>query len=275
MLRLTGSVAGLDVAELLKGSGSPGGITGRLGGTVSLVASGAGGAALMRTARGTIKGAVMNGTMPRLDLVRSVVLAFGKPSGAPPEGSGTAFTRLGGTFALASAALKTENLALESRDFDTAGRATFSLETGAVEARADLVLSRELTAQAGSNLRRYAQQDGRVIVPATVAGTERTCLHADPMVRTVGRLQLNRPGGVRRHARQAARVDRRRRRGPPRARQRAAAPRGGLLRRPVQEEERRRRLTLLTLIQADQPSGRSPSRAQSSRRRRGPRRGAR
>ena len=171
VLRLTGSIAGLDVAELLKGGGSPGGITGRLGGTVSLVASGADGAALMRTARGTITGAVTNGTMPRLDLVRSVVLAFGKPSGAPAEGSGTSFTRLGGTFALASAALKTENLALESRDFDTAGRATFGLDTGAVEARAGIVLSRELTAQAGTDLRRYAQEDGRVTLPATVSGT--------------------------------------------------------------------------------------------------------
>ena len=97
VLRLTGHIAGLDVAELRKGSGSPDGITGRLGGTVSLVASGVDGAALLRTARGTINGAVTNGTMPRLDLVRSVVLAFGKPSGAPPEGSGTAFTRLAGT----------------------------------------------------------------------------------------------------------------------------------------------------------------------------------
>jgi hypothetical protein len=34
-----------------------------------------------------------------------------------------------------------------------------------------VILSRDLTAQAGSDLRRYAQQDGRVIVPATVGGT--------------------------------------------------------------------------------------------------------
>ena len=45
------------------------------------------------------------------------------------------------------------------------------LRTGAIEARADVVLSPELTAQAGTDLRRYAQEDGRVIVPATVTGT--------------------------------------------------------------------------------------------------------
>ena len=37
--------------------------------------------------------------------------------------------------------------------------------------RANVVLSPELTAQAGVDLRRYAQENGRVIVPATVTGT--------------------------------------------------------------------------------------------------------
>jgi hypothetical protein len=32
-------------------------------------------------------------------------------------------------------------------------------------------LSRELTAQAGADLRRYAEEDGRVIVPVTVSRT--------------------------------------------------------------------------------------------------------
>jgi hypothetical protein len=34
-----------------------------------------------------------------------------------------------------------------------------------------VVLSTELSAQAGVDLRRYAQQDGRVVVPATIGGT--------------------------------------------------------------------------------------------------------
>jgi hypothetical protein len=40
-----------------------------------------------------------------------------------------------------------------------------------VDARAEVVLSPELTAEAGTDLRRYAQEDGRVRVPATVTGT--------------------------------------------------------------------------------------------------------
>ena len=170
-LRLTGNIAGLDVRSLLKGSGSPGGITGRLGGTVSIAATGTDGAALMRTARGTINAVLSDGTLPRLDLVRTVVLAFGKPTGAPAEGAGTAFERLGGTFALSNGTLRTESLALASRDFDAAGRGSLAIESGAVDARAEVVLSPELTAQAGTDLRRYAQEDGRVRVPATVTGT--------------------------------------------------------------------------------------------------------
>ena len=171
VLRLTGAIANLDVADLLKRTGSAGGITGRLGGSVSIVATGADGPALLRTAKGTITAVVTGGSMPHLDLIRTVVLAFGKPSGAPPEGSGTAFDRLGGTFALAAGTLSSENLSLRSRDFDTSGRGRLALETGAVDARADVILSTELTAQAGTDLRRYAQEDGRVVVPATVSGT--------------------------------------------------------------------------------------------------------
>jgi hypothetical protein len=104
-------------------------------------------------------------------MVRTVVLAFGKPSGAPPEGSGSAFSRIGGRFTLRGGELASETLAMTSRDFDLAGRGTLQLMSGAVTARVNVVLSEELTSQAGTDLRRYAQEDGRVILPATISGT--------------------------------------------------------------------------------------------------------
>ena len=170
-LRLSGRVDGLDVATVLKANGTASGITGTMGANVMLSASGADAASVLQTARGTIAAAITNGTIEHLDLVRTVVLAFGKPSGVPPEGSGAAFTRLGGTFALANRTLTSDNLSLASRDFDVSGRSTLQLSAGALDARGDVALSRELTAQAGTDLRRYAQEDGRVIVPATVSGT--------------------------------------------------------------------------------------------------------
>jgi hypothetical protein len=170
-LRLNGRVDGLDVAPLMKANGSAGGVTGTLGGTVTLSASASDAATVLQTARGTIAAAIVNGTIEHLDLVRTVVLAFGKPSGVPPEGSGSAFTRLGGTFVLANRTVTSDNLSLTSRDFDVNGRTTLQLSSGALDARGDVALSPELTAQAGTDLRRYAQQDGRVIVPAIVSGT--------------------------------------------------------------------------------------------------------
>ena len=171
MLSLTGSLSGVDVADLLKLTGSAGGITGRLDATLALTGAGTDSATLLRSANGTIAATVNNGSIPRLDLIRTVVLAFGKPSGVAPEGSGTAFEQMAGHFALSRGTLRSEDLRLRARDFDAVGRGNLVLDSGAVEARADVVLSRELTEQAGTDLRRYAQQDGRVVVPATVGGT--------------------------------------------------------------------------------------------------------
>ncbi|MFL6280770.1 MAG: AsmA-like C-terminal region-containing protein [Vicinamibacterales bacterium] len=170
-LRLSGRVDGLDVATLMKANGIAGGITGTMGGSVTLSAAGTDAATVLQTAHGTIVAAITNGTIERLDLVRTIVLAFGKPSGVAQEGSGSTFTRLGGTFALANRVVTSDNVSLASRDFDVKGHSRLQLSTGALDARGDVVLSPELTAQAGTDLRRYAQEDGRVIVPATVAGT--------------------------------------------------------------------------------------------------------
>ena len=170
-LHLDARLAGLNMTELMKASGSPGAITGTLGGTARITGDGADAAQIMKSAHGPIDVVIVNGTLPHLDMVRSVVLAFGKPSGAPPQGSGTAFSRIGGTFALSGGVLTTGDLALASRDLDMHGRGSVAMASGAVNANADVVLSRELTAQAGTDLRRYAQQDGRVIVPALIGGT--------------------------------------------------------------------------------------------------------
>ena len=170
-LRLNGRVDNLDVAELIKAGGSPGGITGRLGGSLALTGEGSDAVALMNNTRGTMTAAITDGSIPNLDMVRAIVLAFGKPSGAPAEGSGSSFSRLGGSFSLADGAIASNNLIMNSRDFDMSGRGSLRLANATVDAHADVILSPELTAQAGTDLRRYAQEDGRVIVPATVSGT--------------------------------------------------------------------------------------------------------
>jgi hypothetical protein len=136
-----------------------------------VTAQGSDAASILQSAAGSIDASIANGELPHLDMVRRVVLAFGKPSGEAPAGSGTAFSRLGGSFALDHGVLTSNDLALASRDVDMHGRAAVRLASGELDARADVALSRELTAQAGTDLRRYAQEDGRVVVPALVGGT--------------------------------------------------------------------------------------------------------
>jgi hypothetical protein len=171
-LQLGGRLANVDVSELLAAAGlRGGGLTGRLAATIALGGEGAEADTLLRSSRGTISALITNGAMPGLEMVRAIVLAFGKPSGAPPGGSGSSFSRLGGTFSLADSVLTTKDLAMQGRDFDLAGSGSVSLESGGLDARADVVLSKELTSRAGTDLRRYAQEDGRVVVPGTIGGT--------------------------------------------------------------------------------------------------------
>jgi len=170
-VQLKGGVARLDVAELLENTGSTGGVTGRLVGALSVASAGADGASLMRGARGTFHATIVDGTLPYIDIVRPVILAFGKPSGTTPSGSGSSFSSLAGSFTLADGVVKTDNLTLEARDFMARGSAVLNVDTAEVNSHLDLVLSQELTAQAGTDLRRYAEQNGHVILPATVSGT--------------------------------------------------------------------------------------------------------
>jgi uncharacterized protein involved in outer membrane biogenesis len=170
-LRLRGRAEGLDVSQLAAAAGRPGSITGSLAATVDLAAAGSDASAVVGSTKGTADTAVTNGVIPGLEMVREIVLAFGKPSGVPAPGSGSAFSRIAGHFAIQHGVLRSNNITFASRDFDMGGRASLAVESGALDAHMDVVLSKELTAQAGTDLRRYAASDGRVIVPAQISGT--------------------------------------------------------------------------------------------------------
>jgi uncharacterized protein involved in outer membrane biogenesis len=171
VLALNGQVEAIDVSELAKVAGSPGSISGRLSGKVSLTGQGADSQTVVRTARGSASATIVDGKIPGLDMVRTIVLAFGKPNGAPAAGSGSAFSRLAGTFAIQDGVIRSDNLVLVSRDFDLSGRGSMAIPSSRVDARANVTLSEELTSQSGTDLRRYAAQDGRVVVPANIGGT--------------------------------------------------------------------------------------------------------
>jgi hypothetical protein len=142
-MTLRSNVKGLDVAQLAAFGGSPDTITGTLDG---------------------------NGTIKRLNLVRTVVLFFGRP--APDTAAASdQFERINATFSLARQVFRADTFSMHSRDADVTGTATLALDTGALDGTVDLKLSEELSAQAGTDLARYTREENRVILPARLGGT--------------------------------------------------------------------------------------------------------
>jgi hypothetical protein len=168
---LDGRITGLDMLTLLNETRGSTSMSGTLSGTVALTTHGISSSEMLAAARGSGRVTIANGAIPGLEMVRAVVLAFGKPSGLPAAGSGSAFSRIDAPFTLAAQTLHSPDLSFASPDFDMHGAPTVRLPNGDVDMRADVTLSPELTAQAGSDLRRYAEEDGRIVVPAVVSGS--------------------------------------------------------------------------------------------------------
>ena len=169
---VTGEASGIDVAAVSAFAGSPGAISGRLAGRASITCA----CVDLESARARIGGGgqfqIADGEIPGLHMVRAVVLAFGRPvSEAPREGTGERFSKITSSFSMAEGTIATQDLALASPDFDLRGQGTLSTVTGGVNFTADVVLSRELSQQAGRDLVRYAHEGDRVILPATISGT--------------------------------------------------------------------------------------------------------
>ena len=168
---ISGRVDGIDMTRLLREMAGTSSMSGRMDATVSLTTRGSSSAEMLRGARATGRATIVDGEISGLEVVRSAVLAFGKPSGAPVAGSGSHFTRIDATFTLGDQTLRSTDIAFASRDLDMTGNGSVRVPTGAVDMHANVALSRELTAQAVTDLRRFTQEDGRIIVPATIGGT--------------------------------------------------------------------------------------------------------
>ena len=166
-----GQFDNLDVPQVVAFAGASGSITGRLGGALSLAAAGADPTTAIERARGSARVAITDGQIPGLQIVRSVILAFGRPTGEVPAGSGESFTRIAATLAVNGPALSTQDLSFASRDFDMTGEGRLSLATQDVDFHTNVILSQELSAQAGRDLYRLAREGDRIVLPARITGT--------------------------------------------------------------------------------------------------------
>ncbi len=167
---LQSRLKGLDVAQLAAFGGAPDAVTGTLSGEGTFSANGADMSAALANASGKGSAAIVDGTIKRLDLVRTVVLFFGRP--APDTAAASdKFERIDTTFSLAKQVFRADTFTMHSRDADITGTATLALESQALDGTVDLALSEELSAQAGTDLARFTRENERVILPAKLGGT--------------------------------------------------------------------------------------------------------
>ena len=167
---LDARIENVDVATLAAFGGSADSVTGTLSGAGKFNGSGADVTQLLRSVRGNGSATIVDGSIKRLHLVRTVILFFGRP--APDAGEGTdRFERLDARFSLANRVVNAEAFSLSSQDADVAGAGTLNLETDALDGRADMTLSEALSKQAGTDLIRYTREGDRVVLPAAVGGT--------------------------------------------------------------------------------------------------------
>jgi hypothetical protein len=160
----------LNVAQLAAFAGSPDTISGTLTGAGTFSGSGPDVAAVLKSARGMGTATIADGAIRRLNVVRTVVLFFGRP--APDAAEGTdKFERIDTSFSLANQTLRAEPLSLRSRDADIVGSVTLNVDSQALNGVADLSLSEELSKQAGTDLVRFTREGNRVVLPARLGGT--------------------------------------------------------------------------------------------------------
>jgi uncharacterized protein involved in outer membrane biogenesis len=160
----------LDVAQLAAFGGSPDTISGTLTGAGAFSGSGPDIAAVLTSARGMGTATISDGAIRRLNLVRTVVLFFGRPAPEAAEGTDK-FERMDASFSLANQILRAEPFSLRSRDVDIVGSVTLNVNTQSLDGMLDLSLSEELSKQAGTDLIRFTREGNRVVLPGRISGT--------------------------------------------------------------------------------------------------------
>jgi uncharacterized protein involved in outer membrane biogenesis len=172
---LNATLSNIDVAALTAFAGSPGTISGRMAGRVQLAGQGADISRLMNSARGTARVDIRDGVVKRLGLVKTVVIATSMRADAKMPAAGgsndEAFSELGATLAIANGTARTSDLRFQSPDVTLSAAGSLRLDGSAIDLRGDVQLSDALSKQAGRDLVRYTQEQGRVTLPATVTGS--------------------------------------------------------------------------------------------------------
>ena len=177
----SGTVTGIDAAKLMAFAGSPDAITGSLAGSIRLHGEAMQMEQALRSASGHARIDLTNGSIAGLQLVRTIVTATSGRGGIVASVSSAAaasreqtgaekFSRLGATLRLESGVIATDDLTMSSPDVDLSASGTLRLADLGADLAGRARLSDALSKQAGTDLVRYTQENGRVTLPVTVSG---------------------------------------------------------------------------------------------------------
>lgn len=173
-LRLRASLDGVDMATFMRFVGQNDLVTGRFSGDLTLSARGLSSDAIVETAQGTANMNITQGTVKGLGLVRAVIVGTSGRTGAQIEEPATEaepFSRLGGSMTISGGVARTSDLRFESNDVLLTATGSIALDGRNIDLAGPLQLSDALSQQAGRDLVRYTQQDGRVTIPARITGS--------------------------------------------------------------------------------------------------------
>jgi uncharacterized protein involved in outer membrane biogenesis len=179
--RVDAAVTGVDMAAATAFADLPGLISGRMSGKLNLTGQGLNAGSVISAARGSVRLDVTDGVIKNLGLIRSAVVATSGRADAPAADAGPRdgpFSKFGATLMVSGGAATTNDLRLESTSVLLDAGGTMRLDGSNIDLVGQVQLSDELTAQAGRDLVRYTQENGRVTLPATITGTA-----ASPQVR--------------------------------------------------------------------------------------------
>lgn len=168
--RLRAALSSVDVAAAMAYAGSPGMMTGRFSGQLDL-AGDADAAKVVNTAHGTVRADVKDGTIKNLGLVRTIIAATSKRADSRAQQGDERFNALGATLNISGGTAQTNDLRFESPDVLMSAAGGVRLDRSAINLKGQVQLSEALTQQAGSDLVRYTQEQGRVTLPVTVTGS--------------------------------------------------------------------------------------------------------
>lgn len=172
--RMKAALSDIDVAAATTHAGSPETITGRLSGRIDLTAAGTDATNVLNSTRGTARIDIKDGIVKNLGLLKSVVIATSMRSDAKlaaPSSDDERFSQLGATLTIANGAAHTTDLRFESPDVTMVAAGFVRLDGSAIDLKGKVQLSDALSQQAGRDLVRYTQEQGRVTLPARVSGS--------------------------------------------------------------------------------------------------------